>query len=257
MPTWRLPAAEKPLHPLLILGWFVAPQNILQPRFHHEHLSPWASTVIKYFWKHTLVFLEAMQRQGSSCHIEQIHDTGIFPGFPHQVMSFIYLFMGILKLVQMKMKDRWRVKVWFFNFCSRNHFEVTLQESWINHYCPDPPSCTQMEWAMWQLKAAWRYKMNGFESRTWLVSLMSLFSYKVTSGSNSATFLLGDLHKPPGHASGQPALGGPTWAGGWSRWPPKVLANSNHSVILLFCDYMITLCYHVSSSSHGHSQIPL
>lgn len=38
------------------------------------------------------------------------------------------------------------------------------------------------------------------------------------------------IQKLSGYSSWQPALGGPAWAGGWTRWPPLVPSNLNHSV---------------------------
>lgn len=36
--------------------------------------------------------------------------------------------------------------------------------------------------------------------------------------------------KSLGHGPGQPAIGGPAWAEGWTRWPPEVPSNINHSM---------------------------
>ena len=46
--------------------------------------------------------------------------------------------------------------------------------------------------------------------------------------------LLGDIQSPPGHGPRQPALGGPTWVGVWTRWRPEVPSNLNCSVVLWF-----------------------
>lgn len=62
--------------------------------------------------------------------------------------------------------------------------------------------------------------------------------------------------KAPERGAGQPALGGPAWAGGGTRWPPEVPANLNHSVsqqhnlktkqTILCCN---RFCIRVASSS--------
>lgn len=36
--------------------------------------------------------------------------------------------------------------------------------------------------------------------------------------------------KPSGRGLGQPAPGGPAWAGAWTKWPPEVPSNLSHSV---------------------------
>ena len=49
------------------------------------------------------------------------------------------------------------------------------------------------------------------------------------------------------HSTGQPARGGPAWAGGWTRWSPEVLASLNHSVSQQYdlkkINKQPTLCY--------------
>lgn len=44
--------------------------------------------------------------------------------------------------------------------------------------------------------------------------------------------LSGDVQKLFGSSPQQSALGGPDWMGCWTRWPPEVSSNLNHSVIL-------------------------
>jgi len=41
---------------------------------------------------------------------------------------------------------------------------------------------------------------------------------------------LGDIQKPSGHCPGQSHLGGPAWAGSWTRWPPEVCSSLYLSV---------------------------
>lgn len=40
----------------------------------------------------------------------------------------------------------------------------------------------------------------------------------------------GDVQKPSGLNPGWSTLGNPTWAGGWTGWPPEVHSNLSHSV---------------------------
>lgn len=58
--------------------------------------------------------------------------------------------------------------------------------------------------------------------------------------------ILEDIQKLPGYSSGQPALGGPSWAWGWSRWPLEFLSNLNRSVILFLTLYAEN-CFLLSS----------
>lgn len=69
----------------------------------------------------------------------------------------------------------------------------------------------------------------------WISSLTLYYQYLTFQAGVSfqeGISLLGDIQKPSGQCPGQPALGIPTWAGGWTRWPPEVPSNLNHSVIL-------------------------
>lgn len=42
---------------------------------------------------------------------------------------------------------------------------------------------------------------------------------------------LEDIQEQCGHGSEKPALDGPAWAQGWTRWSPKVRSNLSSSVI--------------------------
>lgn len=69
----------------------------------------------------------------------------------------------------------------------------------------------------------------------WISSLTLYYQYLTFQAGVSfqeGISLLGDIQKPSGHCPGQPAQGIPTWAGGWTRWPPEIPSNLNHSVIL-------------------------
>lgn len=78
--------------------------------------------------------------------------------------------------------------------------------------------------------------------------------------------LFGDLQKLPGHGPGQPALGVPAWARGWSRWPPEGPANCfgvlwalDHIWIEVVNLYLVTLVVtkYVSIKWGGNSDIHL
>lgn len=47
--------------------------------------------------------------------------------------------------------------------------------------------------------------------------------------------ILRDTQTQTGQSCEQPALGGPTWPGGWTRWSPEAPACLSHLVILWFC----------------------
>ena len=50
---------------------------------------------------------------------------------------------------------------------------------------------------------------------------------------------LGVIQKLSEHGPGQQGLGGPAWAGVWTRLPPEVASNLNNSVSLRFCSFHI------------------
>lgn len=52
--------------------------------------------------------------------------------------------------------------------------------------------------------------------------------------------ILGDTQKPTEHSPKQCFKLTMLWAGGWTRWPPAVSSNLNHSVIMWILHYMNT-----------------
>lgn len=51
--------------------------------------------------------------------------------------------------------------------------------------------------------------------------------------------ILGEL-QAPGHGPAQPAVGGPAWAGAWTRRPPQVPDSLSPSVIAIAEEYKVS-----------------
>lgn len=56
------------------------------------------------------------------------------------------------------------------------------------------------------------------------------------------TSILADTEKPPGHGSEQSVVGDLTWARSRTKWPPNILYNLNHFVILWIAE---SVCNHL------------